>query len=199
MNQTIKKLALALAAMATTWSTSAQGTTTITLIASGSPAFNQLDAYLRSGAGVTFQSPGFFNFTSPAGGWSNTFWIPTIVSANGPPFLHDVAVTFDEPPGLPSFSVDFYTWNGNTLVQSFNISLIDGVDHTSAPASVIESGPFVVPEPSILALASVCATALAASGRIGNALRLKGKLATRFLILMKGLPVSLLRLGHGNE
>jgi hypothetical protein len=138
----------------------AQGTDTINFDFAGSGAFNQLDAYLRSGPGVTFESPGFFNFTSPEGGWTNTFWSPTIVSASGPPFLGFVSVGFEEA-GIASFSVDFYIWNGDTLSDSFNISVIDGFPHSSYPASVTESAPFSVPEPSILALASVCAAALA--------------------------------------
>jgi hypothetical protein len=139
----------------------AQGTTTIGLVLDGSDAFTQLDAYLRSGAGVTIEDPGFYNFSSAAGGWMSTFSSSTVVSGSGPPFLSYVALGFDEA-GSATFSVDFYEWNGDALSDSFNISLIDGFPHTSAPASVMESAPFAVPEPSMfLALAGACAAALA--------------------------------------
>jgi hypothetical protein len=108
---------------------------------------------------VSFESPGFYGFANPA--WTSTFWSPTIISASGPPIFGGLGLTFDEP-GLPNFSVDFYFWSGDTLETSFNISFIDGTEHDSYPASVTEPGPFVVPEPSTLALASVCAIALAA-------------------------------------
>jgi hypothetical protein len=113
---------------------------------------------------VTFENPGFFNLSAPQGVWS-TFSSPAIVSASGvsdsgPPILSGVAVGFDEAAS-GTFSVDFYEWNGDTLSDSFNIFFINGFDYDGGPASVTEPAPFAVPEPSILALAGVCAVALA--------------------------------------
>src|SRR5215471_1473771 len=162
MNLPVKKLALALAATTIMWAKSSQGqfNNTISLFTSGTGPFNQMDAYLRSGAGVTFETPGFFNFASPEGGWTSTFWSPTIVSASGPPFLGYVALSI-EGPGTASFSVDFYEWNGETLNSSYNITFINGFPY-DYPASVTESGPVIAPEPSFLPFVGVFAITLAA-------------------------------------
>ena len=113
---------------------------------SGVGIFNQVDAYIRSGAGVTWEAPGLRTFSPVT--WVSAFTSPTLAIATGPDVNYLAFSTAFTSASSTPLSIDLYAWDGSTLKDSVR-AFWSGSGWTYGTADTL-AGPSAVPEPTTM-------------------------------------------------
>ena len=78
--------------------------------------FDRVDAYIRSGVGVTWEAPGVRNFSPNT--WTSMYTDNTFAWGSGPSVTLLNFATVVTPSMSVPFSIDLYAWEGTTIKDS---------------------------------------------------------------------------------